>query len=87
MTSCARPIFDSQEKPRKMSSTTADAAVSSPSLAARDHEERRVSLFTLCLRALGVGIMTGVGAVVLRSLIGLITKRAIADAVIDHYAD
>jgi chloride channel protein, CIC family len=55
-----------------MSSTTADAAVSSESVAARDREERRVSLFTLCLLALGVGIMTGVGAVVLRSLIGLI---------------
>ena len=31
-----------------------------------------MSLFTLCLLALGVGIMTGVGAVALRSLIGLI---------------
>jgi chloride channel protein, CIC family len=55
-----------------MSSTTADAAVSSGKVAAGDREERRVSLFTLCLLALGVGVMTGVGAVVLRSLIGFI---------------
>jgi chloride channel protein, CIC family len=55
-----------------MSSMTADAALSSESAAAPDREERRVSLFTLCLMALGVGIFTGVGAVVLRSLIGLI---------------
>ncbi len=54
-----------------MSSTTADA-VSSEKVAAGDREERRVNLFTLCLLALGVGIMTGVGAVALRSLIGLI---------------
>ena len=55
-----------------MSSTTADAALSSESAPARDREERRVNLFTLCLLALGVGIFTGVGAVALRSLIGLI---------------
>ena len=55
-----------------MSSTTADTAVSSAPTAADDREERRVSLFTLCLLALGVGVMTGVGAVALRSLIGLI---------------
>ena len=55
-----------------MSSTTADAAVSSETVAAGGREERRVNLFTLCLLALGVGIMTGVGAVALRSLIGLI---------------
>ena len=55
-----------------MSSTTADAALSSESAAAHEREERRVNLFTLCLLALGVGIFTGVGAVVLRSLIGLI---------------
>ncbi len=54
-----------------MSSTTADTAVSSET-AADDREERRVSLFILCLMALGVGIMTGVGAVALRGLIGLI---------------
>src|SRR5271169_6967060 len=65
-------VFDSQEKPREMSSATADAAVPSEAVAAADREERRVSLFTLCLLALGVGIMTGVGAVALRSLIGLI---------------
>ena len=34
-------------------------------------EERRVSLLVLCLLALVVGIMTGVGAVALRLLIGL----------------
>jgi len=55
-----------------MSSMTADAAVSSESAPAHEREERRVNLFTLCLLALGVGIFTGVGAVVLRSLIGLI---------------
>jgi chloride channel protein, CIC family len=55
-----------------MSSTTADATVSSEKVAASDREERRVNLFTLCLLALGVGILTGVGAVALRSLIGLI---------------
>jgi CIC family chloride channel protein len=55
-----------------MSSTTADAALSSESAVAPDREEKRVSLFTLCLLALGVGIFTGVGAVLLRSLIGLI---------------
>src|SRR5580693_649110 len=53
-----------------MSSTTADTALSSAPTAARD--ERRVSLFPLCLMALGIGIMTGIGAVLLRSLIGLI---------------
>ena len=55
-----------------MSSTTTDAAVSSDAPGAADREDRRVSLFTLCLLALGVGIMTGVGAVALRALIGLI---------------
>ncbi len=55
-----------------MSSTTADAAVSSETIAAGAREEKRVNLFTLCLLALGVGIFTGVGAVALRSLIGLI---------------
>src|SRR5271163_4408919 len=72
-----RLVFDSQEKPREMSSTTADAAVPSEAVAADDREERRVSLFTLCLLALGVGIMTGVGAVALRSLIGLIHNAMI----------
>jgi len=55
-----------------MSSTTADTSLSSESVAAPEREERRVSLLTLCLLALGVGIFTGIGAVVLRSLIGLI---------------
>jgi chloride channel protein, CIC family len=55
-----------------MSSTTADTAVRSAEASARDREERRVSLLTLCLLALGVGVMTGIGAVALRSLIGLI---------------
>jgi H+/Cl- antiporter ClcA len=53
-----------------MSATTADATRPSAPTTAR--EERRVSLLTLCLMALGVGIMTGVGAVALRALIGLI---------------
>ena len=56
----------------EMSSTTADAAAPSETLATGEREERRVSLFILCLLALGVGIMTGVGAVALRALIGLI---------------
>jgi CIC family chloride channel protein len=55
-----------------MSSTTADTTLSSAPAAAPDREEQRVSLLTLCLMALGVGIMTGIGAVLLRSLIGLI---------------
>ena len=54
-----------------MSSTTADTAVSSET-ATDDREERRVSLFILCLMSLGIGVMTGVGAVALRALIGLI---------------
>ena len=55
-----------------MSSTTADVALPSENVVAGDHEEKRVNLFLLCLLALGVGIFTGVGAVALRSLIGLI---------------
>ncbi len=55
-----------------MSSTTADAAVPSQTVATGDREDRRVNLFSLCILALGVGIFTGIGAVVLRSLIGLI---------------
>ncbi len=39
---------------------------------AKPHDERRVSLLVLCLLALGVGLLTGVGAVLLRLLIGLI---------------
>ncbi len=55
-----------------MSSTTADTAVSAEDVAADDRDERRVSLLTLCLLALGVGVLTGIGAVALRVLIGLI---------------
>jgi chloride channel protein, CIC family len=55
-----------------MTSTTADTAAPSATAAAGAEDDRRVSLFILCLLALGVGIMTGVGAVALRSLIGLI---------------
>ena len=55
-----------------MSSTTAETAISSAPVAAPDREERRVSLLTLCLLALGVGVLTGIGAVALRALIGLI---------------
>ena len=55
-----------------MSSSTAAAAAPAETVAAGEREERRVSLFTLCLLALGVGIMTGVGAVALRALIGII---------------
>lgn len=50
---------------------TADSTPSSEAATA-DREERRVGLLTLSLLALGVGIMTGIGAVALRSLIGLI---------------
>ncbi len=60
-----------------MSSTTADTAISSETDATDDRDERRVSLFILCLMALGVGIMTGVGAVALRMLIGLIHNAMI----------
>ena len=55
-----------------MSSTTAEAPIPSQTIVARPRDERRVSLLILCLLALGVGIMTGVGAVALRALIGLI---------------
>src|ERR1700731_2340480 len=53
-----------------MSSTPADTAL--PPAPAAAGEKRRVGLLPLCLMALGIGIMTGVGAVLLRSLIGLI---------------
>jgi chloride channel protein, CIC family len=55
-----------------MSSRTADTVISSEPAAAGDSDERRVSLFILCIMALGIGVMTGVGAVALRALIGLI---------------
>jgi CIC family chloride channel protein len=55
-----------------MSSAIAETTISSAPIVTLAREERRVSLLTLCLLALGVGIMTGIGAVLLRSLIGLI---------------
>ena len=55
-----------------MSSTTAEASISSEPAAAGRPRRRRVSLLILCLMALGIGVMTGVGAVALRALIGLI---------------
>ena len=51
-----------------MTSTTAATDLS----VATARDERRVGLLVLCLLALGVEIMTGIGAVILRSLIGLI---------------
>jgi chloride channel protein, CIC family len=72
MASIARQPEASFAGEAEMSTTTADAADPSQPLPAAEREERRVNLFTLCLLALGVGIMTGVGAVVLRALIGLI---------------
>ena len=51
-----------------MTSTTATTDLS----VATARDERRVGLLVLCLLALGVGMMTGIGAVILRSLIGLI---------------
>jgi CIC family chloride channel protein len=51
-----------------LTSTTATTDLS----VATARDERRVGLLVLCLLALGVGIMTGIGAVILRSLIGLI---------------
>jgi CIC family chloride channel protein len=52
-----------------------DSAGQSPSALVRRpvalDEERRVSLLILCILALVVGVMTGVGAVALRALIGL----------------
>src|SRR5271155_2710956 len=65
------PYFN-PKKSWKMSSTTADTAVPSAPASARDQEDRRVGMLILCLLALGVGIFTGIGAVALRSLIGLI---------------
>ena len=55
-----------------MSSTTAETAIASASATTPAQEDRRVSLLALCLLALGVGVMTGIGAVALRSLIGFI---------------
>jgi chloride channel protein, CIC family len=55
-----------------MSSTTSEALIASQAVIARPRDERRVSLLVLCLLALGVGILTGIGAVALRALIGLI---------------
>ena len=57
------------------SAQASDSAGDSPPVhvsrpAARE-EERRVSLLVLCALALVVGVMTGVGAVALRALIGL----------------
>jgi chloride channel protein, CIC family len=63
--------FLNPNKSWTMSSTTAETAVPSAP-AARDQEDRRVGMLILCLLALGVGIFTGIGAVALRSLIGLI---------------
>jgi chloride channel protein, CIC family len=51
-----------------LTSTTAATDLS----VATARDERRVGLLVLCLLALGIGIMTGIGAVILRSLIGLI---------------
>jgi CIC family chloride channel protein len=55
-----------------MSSTTADTPIPSQTVTAHLRDERRVSLLTLCLLALCVGVLTGIGAVALRALIGLI---------------
>jgi hypothetical protein len=62
---------DERFPPREgaMSSTTAEAPIPSQTVIARPRDERRVSLLTLCLLALGVGILTGIGAVALRALI------------------
>jgi chloride channel protein, CIC family len=65
------PFFN-PNKSWTMSSTTAETAVPSAPASARDQEDRRVGMLVLCLLALGVGIFTGIGAVALRSLIGLI---------------
>jgi hypothetical protein len=51
-----------------LTSTTASTDLS----AAATRDERRVGLLVPCLLALGIGIMTGIDAVILRSLIGLI---------------
>jgi CIC family chloride channel protein len=55
-------------------SSASSAAEAPPTLVSGPparQEERRVSLLVLCLLALVVGIMTGLGAVALRALIGL----------------
>jgi CIC family chloride channel protein len=56
-----------------MSTTSAAAFVTAEQPPATNfaEEDRRVSLLTLCVLALGVGVMTGIGAVALRWLIGL----------------
>ncbi len=47
-----------------------------PAKASRARDERRVGLLVLCLLALAVGIVTGVGAVALRALIGVFHNAA-----------
>ena len=48
-------------------------------------EERRVGLLVLCLLALFVGVMTGVGAVALRALIGFIHNAFLRGVLSFHY--
>jgi chloride channel protein, CIC family len=48
-------------------------------------DERRVNLLVLCLLALVIGIMTGVGAVALRGLIGLIHNAFYNGVLSFHY--
>ena len=59
-----------------MTSATTEAGAGSESVLITRHtrpqDERRVNLLALCLLALGVGLLTGLGAVALRALIGLI---------------
>ena len=59
-----------------MTSTATEMGDEAVSLVAGRHakpqDERRVSLLALCLLALGVGLLTGLGGVFFRWLIGLI---------------
>jgi CIC family chloride channel protein len=51
---------------------TLDAAAGGPAAGGANREDRRIGLATLCALAFGLGIATGLGAVVFRDLIGFI---------------
>ena len=86
-----------------MSATTAPAVVASQGPLASPRDERRVSLPTLCALAIGIGLLAlarlkrhGAGAAIVFKgerrpravdIVGVITKRAIADTVIASYED
>ena len=73
MPPASTPTFDSDVRP---------GVVSAP---AGHQSERRVGLLVLCLLALIVGVMTGIGAAALRALIGLIHNGFYNGVLSFHY--